>query len=110
MPEYFDKYREFERRQTNKTIDSPVEILWSCTGMELAIGSVFLVAGIYMLSASVVNGLILLSLGVGAPMGLRWNRENLPKNTFVHIFWLVGLIGKDLPVQIRRPNKFHMGP
>lgn len=110
MPEYFDKYRDFERRQTNKTIDAPVVVIWSCTAVELGIGSVFLISGIYMLGASLINALVLIGLGFAVPAGLRWSRETLPKNTFIHLFWLLGWIGKGLPKHVNRPNKFHMGP
>ena len=110
MPEYFDKYREFERRETNRTIDQPVVILWKCTLVELVIGFVLMIVGIYLLGSSWMLTLIFLGMALILPRLLRWMRESLPRNTFVHLFWLVGLMGNDVSNHVRRPKKFYLGP
>jgi len=110
MPEYFDKYKAFKRTQTNRTIDQPVVILWKCTLVELAVGFSLLIAGIYLIGISWVLSLCFFASAFAVTALLKWMRENLPRNTFIHIFWLAGLMGNDLPRHIRRPKKFYLGP
>jgi len=110
MPEYFDKYKTFERIQTNTTIDKPVLILWKCTVVELGSGFVFLLAGIYTIATSWLLSLLFFGLAAFVPMTMRWMREQLPRNTFIHLFWFLGLMGNSLPKHVQRPSKFYMGP
>lgn len=110
MPEYFDRYRDFERRETNKTIDEPVIFLWRCTFVELVVGFVSFVVGVYLFQVSGGLGCLGLILAVLLPFLMRWRRQNLPNNTFVHLAWFLGFMNSGLPKHLKRPEKYHLGP
>ena len=110
MAEYFDRYRDFKRQDTSKTIDEPVIFLWQCTLSELITGFVFFVAGIYGFQVHPSLGVLGLGLAVAVPLVMRWLRQHLPHNALIQGLWFLGFMNSGLPPHLRRPDKYYLGP
>ena len=108
MPENYDRYRRFERRETNRLIDSPVIFLKGYTKNEIFMGVLLFIGTIY---ASAISGLIsffLLSLSMAVPVFMKEMRRKLPKNVFAHFLWFCGRWNSGLPDNLKRPKKTFM--
>jgi hypothetical protein len=110
MPEYFERYRKFERLQSNKMIDKPILLLCQMTWMELVSGLSLVVASFYVAFASKLAALVVAIVGFCLPIYLRKLRQVMPRGTLLHFLWNLGLMDKELPRAARRTKKTVMGP
>ena len=89
--EYYERYRRFEKRETNPLIDEPLNFFRGFTKGEVLAGVLMFVAAIYISSASLLLMILFAFLSVGAPMAMQHLRLHLPKNYFALVLWHFGL-------------------
>lgn len=106
--EYFGKYQEAPRRETNSTLDNPVIFLWGFTKMELATGLFIVLPSFYLLEVSWLLTLVGTLSVIPILKAMRFIREDLPPNFFNQFAWLLGLMNKKLERHIRRPEKTYL--
>jgi hypothetical protein len=108
MPENYDRYRRFAKRETNPLIDAPVIFLKGMTKAEIMSGVACFIGTIY---TSAFSGTVAAAFFLAAlllPGTLKWMRQNLPANAFAHMLWFFGLWNAGLPETLKRPQKSHM--
>ncbi len=105
MPENYDRYRRFARKETNPLIDAPVIFLKGMTKGELMAGVGCFIGMVYTSAFSMLLALVFLVLAVIVPLGLKQLRLKLPPNAFGHALWLCGVWNTGLPQSLKRPQK-----
>lgn len=99
--EYYERYRRFEKRETNHLIDEPIVFFKGFTKNEVLVGAVMFVCAIYV-STYLLTGLFVLA-SAGAPLLMQHLRLNKPQNYFAHLFWYWG-INNGKNHEFKRPN------
>lgn len=107
MPESFDRYRRFSRRETNPLIDAHVIFFQGYTKAEVLSGILSFAAGMYVLTIWLIPGLLLLVASGILPSLLKTIRA-LPRNIFAHSLWYLGLWSTGLPERLKRPKKTYL--
>lgn len=110
MAEYFDRYRQFERFDSNRMIDKPILLLWQMTAIELMAGLSLVISSFYVAFVSSLAALATAIGGILLPLYLRKLRGIMPRNTLMHFAWNLGLMDRELPASIKRGRKNVMGP
>lgn len=105
MPENYDRYRRFKRKETNRLIDSPVIFLKGYTKSELAVGVFSFIGTIYASAISGMVAAIMLILAIGIPVAMKAMRRKLPQNVFAHFMWFIGRWNSGIPKNMKRPKK-----
>lgn len=108
MPENYDRYRRFAKRETNPLIDAPVIFLRGMTKAEIMAGVVCFVGTIYTSAFSGLMAAVFFLAALILPGTLKWMRLNLPSNAFAHMFWFLGLWNSGMPPSLKRPQKRYM--
>jgi hypothetical protein len=108
MPESFDRYRRFAKRETNPLIDAPVIFFKGYTKKEVLSGIICFMVGIYAMALSILTGFALLFLAVIVPRTIKTMRQTLPRNVIAHSLWYLGFWNSGLPDKLKRPNKTYM--
>lgn len=108
MPENYDRYRRFQKKETNRLIDSPVVFLKGYTKSELGAGVLFFIGTIYASALSGFVSALLLVLSVLIPVAMKHMRRKLPQNIFAHVLWSLGLWNSGIPKNLKRPKKTYL--
>ena len=108
MPENYDRYRRFARRDTNPLIDSPIIFLKGMTKGEIMAGVMCFIGTVYASAFSGIVAGMFLVLAYLVPISMKWMRLHLPRNTFAHALWFVGLWNAGLPENLKRPQKSYL--
>jgi hypothetical protein len=102
--EYYERYRNFEKRETNPLIDEPVIFFRGFTKKEILVGVFMFVVAIYISAQSMLLMLLFAFLSATAPLSMQYFRVNLPKNYFFHFAWNYGFLeGENF--EFNRPQK-----
>lgn len=107
MPESFDRYRRFSRRETNPLIDAHVIFFQGYTKAEVLSGILSFSLGMYVLTIWLIPGLLLL-LAAGILPSFLKSIRSLPRNIIAHSLWYVGLWSAGLPERLKRPKKTYL--
>ena len=105
MPENYERYRRFQRKETNRLIDSPIIFLKGYTKSELAAGIFFFIGTIYSSALSGFVAILMLIAAFVVPAMMKEMRKKLPKNIFVHFMWFNNRWNSGLPKTLKRPKK-----
>ena len=105
MPENYDRYRRFQKKETNRLIDSPVIFLKGYTKGELAMGVMFFIGTIYASALSGLVATLMLLMAIGVPIAMKEIRRKLPQNIFAHFMWFRGRWNSGIPKNMKRPKK-----
>ena len=105
MPENYDRYRRFQKKETNRLIDSPVVFLKGYTKTELGVGVLFFIGTIYASALSGLMASLFLILSFSSPVAMKQIRKKLPQNIFAHVMWSAGLWNAGIPENLKRPKK-----